>query len=203
MLMKKAIAYLLGRGVETTRLEAVPEIADLYKKMGFVEEYDSLRFVGKSRKGLSARDERIQSMNNGMLADIASFDSQYFGADRSKVVSRLFQEYSEYCFVSRSGSTIDGYVMCRKADAGYKLGPLVCDPTNPNIAKKLLVICMSALEQEMSVYVGVPASNRAAIKILMELVFEQYSKSIRMRLGKDTANDDVRGVFAIGGPMKG
>jgi len=203
MLMKKAIAYLLSRGVETAKLEAVLEIVDLYRKMGFVDEYDSLRFVGKSRKDLSKQNERIQPMENEMIADIARFDSRYFGADRSKVVSRLFREYPEYCFVSRSGSTIDGYVMCRKADAGYKLGPLVCDPMDPNIAKKLLVICMSTMEQDEGVYIGVPAPNKAAIKILIELGFEQYSKSVRMRRGKETANDDARGVFAIGGPMKG
>jgi len=203
MLMKKAIEYLLSRGVETAKLEAVPEITDLYRKMGFVEKCDSLRFVGKSRKTISAQDGRIPSMKNKMLADIARLDSQYFGADRSKVVSRLFQKYPEYCFVSRSGSTIDGYVMCRKADAGYKLGPLVCDPTNPRMAKKLLVICMSTLEQDKGVYIGVPAPNKAAIKVLMELGFEQYSKIIRMRRGKETANDDVRGASAIGGPMEG
>lgn len=49
-LMKKAINYLLSHEVETIKLEAVPEIANLYRKLGFVDEYDSLRFAGTSRR---------------------------------------------------------------------------------------------------------------------------------------------------------
>jgi hypothetical protein len=47
-----------------------------------------------------------------------------------------------------------------------------------------------------------PAPNQFAIEVLREFGFEQYSKSIRMRLGKKLI-ERGNGVFAIGGPMKG
>jgi N-acetylglutamate synthase-like GNAT family acetyltransferase len=49
----------------------------------------------------------------------------------------------------------------------------------------------------------VPALNKDAIEILQEFGFEQYSKSIRMRFGKNLRNERLNGIFAIGGPMKG
>jgi len=72
MLMKKAMDYLLSRRVETIKLEAAPEIADFYRRLGFVEEYDSLRFVGRSRKTVSPRGEHVSRMKAEMLLRLQS-----------------------------------------------------------------------------------------------------------------------------------
>jgi ribosomal protein S18 acetylase RimI-like enzyme len=61
---------------------------------------------------------------------------------------------------------------------------------------------MGRLESEAKVYVGVPAVNAAAVKVLRELGFERYSRSVRMRFGNNPS-DRVEGVFAIASPMKG
>ena len=37
LLMRRAINYLQNLGVETVKLEAVPEIAGLYRKLGFID----------------------------------------------------------------------------------------------------------------------------------------------------------------------
>jgi hypothetical protein len=47
------------------------------------------------------------------------------------------------------------------------------------------------------------APNEIAVEILQEFGFERYSRSIRMCFGKKLRNDRVKGVFVIGGPMKG
>ena len=203
MLMKKAMDYLLSRRVETIKLEAAPEIADFYRRLGFVEEYDSLRFVGRSRKTVSPRGEHVSRMKAEMLTEVAEFDAKYFGGNRIEVIGKLFKEYPQHCFVSYSGIAVDGYTMCRRAHAGYKLGPWVSNPENPDAAKLLLANCISTLEGGEDVYVGVPYPNKAAAKVLQEFGFEEYSKSIRMRFGKRLETDCVNGIFAMGGPMKG
>lgn len=48
LLTKRAINYLLNKGVKTIRLEAVSKRMNLYQKLGFVDEYYSLRFKGVS-----------------------------------------------------------------------------------------------------------------------------------------------------------
>ncbi len=118
------------------------------------------------------------------------------------VLKRLFHDFPEFSFVSNASASITGYVMCRKAEIGYKLGPWICDPQRLHTARTLLATCLSKLEQDANVFIGVPAPNKTAVEILHEFGFEQYSKSIRMRYGKKLA-DRIDGVFAIGGPMKG
>jgi hypothetical protein len=47
----------------------------------------------------------------------------------------------------------------------------------------------------------VPALNAAAVEIVREFGFEQYSRSIRMGC-EEKLNDCVNGAFATGGAMK-
>lgn len=181
-LMKKAMGYLTGHGVETVKLEAVPKAASLYRRLGFIDEYDSLRFAGTRRVVSSSGVEHVLPMEANRIDEVARFDEKYFGANRWKVISRLFQEYPEHCLIFTSGSAIEGYIMCRRADAGYKLGPWICNPEYPKIAKELLAKCLSSIKPREKIHVGVPAPNETAIAILNESGFEQHSKSIRMRL---------------------
>lgn len=201
-LMLKAQHYLLSQGVKTIRLEAVPEISKLYREIGFVDEYDSLRFKGTPSHVLSAENRSVTSMSEKTIEEVAEFDAGYFGAKRTKVLIKLYQSYPELCFVSRKESQISGYIMCRKAENGYKVGPWICIPKEEETAKYLLMACLEKLGREDTVYVGVPAPNQSAANVLRHFEFLQYSKTIRMRFGK-SLREHVDGVFAIGGPMKG
>jgi predicted N-acetyltransferase YhbS len=209
LLMQKAIDYLLNHGVKTAKLEAVPEVASLYRKLGFVDEYNSLRLVGINRRTLQQQAKSALPMEENEVREIARFDRKYFGADRTKVISALFQEQPKHCFVSRSDREIEGYVMCRKAESGHKLGPWVSKPEKPKVARELLAKCMSTIDQNEAVFLGVPAPNANVVQLLLDFGFEQCMsankpvKSIRMRLGKKLRSDCVEGIFAIGGPMKG
>jgi predicted N-acetyltransferase YhbS len=201
-LMKKAISYLLTSGVETVRLEAVPAIANLYRKLGFVNEYDSLRFLGINKEIDSAPSSNVKSLKEEMIKEVAEFDAEYFGANRIKILSGLYHDHPKLCFVSCAGTKIVGYIMCRKAEKGYRIGPWVCNPETPHVARELLTKCMEAIEENAKLYVGVPAVNKKSVEILQDFGFEQYSKSIRMRFGKEL-DERASGIFAIGGPEKG
>ena len=202
LLMKKAIDFLLNSGVETIRLEAVPSIAGLYRELGFIDEYDSLRFTGYSNKIVSLDIESITPMQEEEISKIADFDAEYFGANRMRVLSRLYQENPDCCFVSHIGSDITGYVMSRRMQNGYRIGPWTSMPENQKIAQELLTKCMETIKPDTNVYVGVPELNVTAVEILQKNGFKQYSKSIRMMFGKKLA-EQTSGIFAIGGPMKG
>jgi ribosomal protein S18 acetylase RimI-like enzyme len=203
LLTEKAKDHLLSERTKTVKLEAVPTISDLYRKLGFVDEYDSLRFVGTAKKVSSVKSRSVTLMNRRTMADLARFDAAFFGEDRTKVLSRLYEGFPQLCFVSRTGSEINGYIMCRIAESGYKLGPWVCDPGNIEVARDLLMACLCRLEPKSKVYVGVPAVNLSAVEILQEIGFQQYSKSIRMWFGERLQNERVGGIFAICSPMKG
>jgi len=203
LLTKKAADYLLHCGVETIKLEAVPQISNLYRKLGFIYEFDSLRFKRASGKTISTCSDSPALIEKKNLTKIAEFDADYFGADRTGVLASLFQENPKLCFVSYDGSEVAGYTMCRRAKCGYTLRPFVCNPENRQVARELLARCIHKLGLSKTLYVGVPAVNERAIEILREFGFDQYSKSVRMRLGKNVKNERPNGIFAIGGPMKG
>jgi GNAT superfamily N-acetyltransferase len=141
-LMREAINHLLSSGVETIRLEAVSAIATVYLKLGFVDEYDSLRLLGVNRKIDSATNSNVKLLRKEAIRQIAKFDAKYFGVNRIKVLSSLYHDNPKLCFVSYTGSKLVGYIMFRKAEKGYRVGPWVCNPENAQAARELLTKCM-------------------------------------------------------------
>jgi len=204
LLTKKAIDYLANCGVKTIKLEAVSTIANLYQELGFVNEFDSLRltrFWGE--KDMPSLNSCVNPLEKEEIRKLAKFDAEYFGANRIKVLTRLCHDNPKLCYVSHVKSEITGYIMCRKGEIGYRVGPWVCNPEYPQAAQELLMKCMKTIGHNEKFYVGVPALNKKAVEILHDLNFKHYSKSIRMYLGKNLETDRIDGIFAIGGPEKG
>lgn len=203
VLMKEALDYLQGHKVETIELDAVPEIVDLYRKLGFGYQFDSLRLMGASQKLQPSKSSPLKSIERGIIEDIAKFDAKYFGAHRGRVLSRLFCENPELSFVSHSDSHVIGYITCRKAENGYTLGPWVCVSRNQRNAEDLFATCMGRLEPNSTIHFGVPSLNTTAVSILRNHGFIESYKSIRMRSGKKLETERPAGIFAIAGAMKG
>ena len=201
-LMNKAIDYLSQHGAQTIKLEAATHVSELYRKLGFIDEYGSLRLSKTVKKPAPQKKDGSTAITKENINKIATFDKKYFGADRTKVLTSLFTENPQLCLASYDKATIEGYLMCRKAENGYNLGPFVCNPENTQTAKNLLQAGMNSLGNT-TLYVGVPETNKNAVDLLTGHGFTQYSRSIRMRLGPELTNEKIRGIFAIGGPMKG
>jgi len=112
LLMRRATNYLQNLGVETVKLEAVPEITGLYHKLGFIDEFDSLRFKKANKKDNQSTNPNIKPLRGNEITETAEFDSRYFGANRTRVLRQLFEDNPELCFISRKNSQIVGYIMC-------------------------------------------------------------------------------------------
>jgi ribosomal protein S18 acetylase RimI-like enzyme len=203
LLMKQAMNHLQSREVKTVRLEAVPQIADLYRSLGFIDEYDSLRLIADGKKGESSLGTHVKVMKKQEIIQISEFDATYFGVDRRRVLQKLHQTNPRGCFISTKGSRIIGYIMSRKRESGYVIGPWVCCPDNTQVGGELLAACLKEIGEYQKVYVGVPAVNEAAVDILGNSGFKVYSRSVRMYWGKKLHRENVKGIFAIGGPEKG
>jgi len=201
-LMEEAKNYLLRCKVKTIELDAVPEIAHLYRKLGFTDEYDSLRYRGTRKNISSPENSSLSLMRSKDIPAVAKFDAEYFGGERSRVLSRLHEENPDRCLIARTDSRISGYIMYRKAKSGHRLGPCACEPDDPETARQLFAEGMNMIGFSEQIYVGVPAINKAAVDVMRRLGFEKYAKSIRMHFGEEPAGN-ANGVFALGDPMKG
>ena len=85
-LTRNAIRYLRTKGVETVRLDAVPKAIPLYKRLGFKEEYDSLRFIGTGQKMIC---REVSQMENKDLESVILLDTRFFGTNRERVLRRV------------------------------------------------------------------------------------------------------------------
>ena len=200
-LMRKAVAYLLESGAETIKLEAVPDIRGLYRKLGFVDELDSLRYVGVSNKHGRTIASNIEPLATEDMEEVAEFDTKHFGVNRLRLLEELNKDHPENCFFSRISSQVIGYIMAYEMDRSYRIGPWVCDPEHPAVAQELFAKCLGTFETGTLLYVGVPAVNATAGNILSEMGFKLVDKSIRMYLGPETATP--QGIFSICGPENG
>lgn len=210
-LMKKAIGYLQERGVETMRLEAVEKAVPLYKRLDFIEEFVSLRFSkrqkqaeNKTRSTKGDSESNISDVKDEDVDQIASFDSDYFGVNRLRVLKSLYQDEPKgNCFMARKSRRVIGYIMSRKITDAYWIGPWVCE--NSETAGMLLRACVNAIDRKAKteLRLGMPALNTAGIRLVDRYGFNLTGKSVRMICGKPDYFGDVKRVYGIGGPEKG
>ena len=151
-LMKHAIHYLKTRGVETIRLDAAPKAIPLYKRLGFKEEYDSLRLIGTGKK---MNCQKVSKMKSEDLESVVHLDTQFFGANRERILRRVYKDFSDLCFVSFTDGKLVGYLMAKRGLDIIKVGPWICDLKHTEVAEELLKAVLNEVH-EMNVWVGVP-----------------------------------------------
>ena len=200
-LMRQAIEYLQKSGVETIRLDAEQKAVPLYQRLGFVEEGRSLRF---QTPGLHFALENVDPMDASDLDAVLELDLAIFGADRSRVIRRAFEDVPGLAFVARAYGDVLGFIMARPAAIGGRIGPWICRPDelSQRRAKFLLRAVLNEFHRA-PVSVGVLDNSSAGIDALRHHGFRETPWSARMRLGPDAHRSDPQGELAIGSPPKG
>jgi predicted GNAT family acetyltransferase len=198
-LMEAAIGHLQDAGARSVRLDSVPRAVPLYRRLGFREEYPSLRFRGQGRRLPSNGVER---MSQADLAGVVELDKRFFGAPRERMLKRVLQDFPGLCFVARVDGRVTGYVMAKVGEGVYRIGPWICEPEKPEAAEGLLRRLMSEAAGQR-LWAGVPGFNEASVEMLRESGFEVMPPSLRMCYGECKPMGDPVGVFGIGAPDKG
>lgn len=204
ILMETAISYLKRVGAETIRLEAVQEAVPLYRRVGFIEEFDSLRFRRQHRPREESRLERgrILQMGDDDLVNVAQFDAPHFGVNRLAVLQSLYRDHQQLCFVAKRKGNIVGYVMARRTQDGFWIGPWVCldSATAPYLFHALV---KTIGNDDLGLRVGLSVLNTKGRRLMEKLGFELAGKSVHMVLGNRENQGDAKRIYGIGGPEKG
>lgn len=229
-LMQRAIGYLDGRSVRAIELDGVFEAASLYRRLGFVDKYLSLRFyrsaAGQRRKtpfkaasGSSPVDKpaspypRNRGAGTGRI-NPPGLQVLPYRTDDAETILRFDRErtgLSRHRVLVRlladyAASTI---AVGGEHVRGYALarpragGFFSVGPivaTDVDAARSLLAAIMPRYAGE-SLAVGVPDTNRRFVEMLRAAGFRYQAPSLRMFRGERV--DYERDIYGIISPEKG
>jgi len=198
-LMRRAMDHLLGRGVRCIRLDAVQKAIPLYRRLGFMEEYWSLRYTGRVSRSLVAYAEPMRWSD---LDAVAELDHAYFKGRREHLLRWVYDAFPGLCFTSWKGGRLTGYIMAKDGSDSVKVGPWICHSRHEETAEMLLRSVMNMRVGE-TVWVGCPEGNRSSVAVLERNGFTQLPSSLRMCYSDCRVREYIEGVYGLGGPDKG
>lgn len=193
-LMNTAIDYLTGRGVKTIELDGVFAAASLYRRLGFMDKYLSLRFAREASDDYG----ELYPCPPELEQDIINFDRQATGLNRGRILSCYFKNKSVSYYAVKE-ETLRAYALVRKRAGGvFAIGPLVAD--DRMYAESLLLSLLKKYGTR-NLEIGVPALNPEIIDLLLENGFRYNLPSLRMYRGPRV--DYERNVYGIFSAEKG
>lgn len=182
-----ARALELVEEVGCVRLDATPLGEPVYRKLGFVDEYELARWERAPGMEVQTGAE-VRAMED--VGEVAALDAAVFGADRRWLLEWLREGAPHLAL--RCG---DGFLLGREGRRFTHLGPLAC--TGEAEVRALLMAGVAATQR--TVVVDAPAGWSG---VLEALGFRRQRPLLRMRRGGAAPALDGR-MAAIAGPELG
>lgn len=193
-LMEHGLDRLRRRGAETVRLEADPPGIPLYRKLGFVDEYESCRYVLPDAGAASAFEDPVfETMGPGDVDEVAALDAAIVGEDRRRFLE-LKMRAAELAVVRRRDGKVVASLLASPSDRGFRVAP--CIALEAAAARSLIATAVVTAGAG-PVLVGLPARNTEGLEMLAQMGFEQRPSSYRMRLGPPLGAGDPTRIFGI------
>jgi len=196
-LLDRAISHVEAKRISKIGLHSYLKTRSLYEKFGFLENTLFVRYVGKAKVGCS----EVKRLRLNCLNEVAKFDRDRFGADRSRLLKLLYHDYPDLCFLAEHHGRISGYVFAKGSQSGYEIGPWVCDHETSEFSEALLVATLNKMKGK-TIEVTVPKENHRADNMLTELGFSSVGKVAEMFRG-GVPRRRLDSIFAVGGLEKG
>jgi GNAT superfamily N-acetyltransferase len=195
-LLKHALEYLDAHKVGTVRLDATREGRAVYERLGFVPEYEVVRFEGKPKAAPAV--ETVRHATPRMLNGVIKFDRRMTGENREKMLRALFSQFPENTRVVTRLRRLRGFVTVRSGSSAVQIGP--CTATakaGPALLSDALNRCAGKV-----VLIDIPAVNVRAVEIAESRGFEVQRRFVRMYRGRRITHK-VSAIWASSGPEKG
>lgn len=169
-------------GIETIKLDATNQGQPLYESLGFRSEQEIERW---SRAGGDAAPAARSRASEGR--PWLEFDIEAFGADRSKLLSRLANLNSPRCIAK-------SYLFSRPGRVSAYLGPCVSE--DPNTARRMIGECLK--DTSCSWSWDLFPRNQEAVALARDLGFAPKRHLVRMARGKELREKE-NAIYAIAG----
>jgi len=196
-LVEHALAYLGEAGARTVRLDATPLGEPIYRRLGFVPEYELARWEGVGLEGTP--HPSIRPVPADKLEAVAKLDQEATGTDRRRLIRLLYQEQPNAMRLFTPHGALLGYATFRRGSRAVQIGPAIALTEEAGRA-----LCDSALQGCAGelVFIDIPKENSAAGRWAESkgLVVQRYLT--RMRRGPGPW-DQPRKLWASSGPENG
>jgi hypothetical protein len=195
--MTSVLAFLERAGVRSIRLDATPLGRPLYESLGFAAEATILRHQGipavsqdpgAELPGVDARDRDA----------ILTLDRLATGADRRKLIDRLFADNPDLARTCRVAGSIAGFALARPGSRALHIGPCIAeDAAGPALLRDAF-----RLHVGRPVIIDIPESHHFA-RALAESAGLTVARTLT-RMGRgDRASEDLDRIWASSGPEMG
>ncbi len=195
-LMDACIDYSKRLGARCIKLDSVPAAKSFYERLGFTEEFESLRFMRTGERGSAL----VQRMRAEDLRSVVSFDRTMTRINRAKVIEEIYRDNPEWAFYARDTHGIRGYLLGWQGEDRVNLGPCVCVAGADQWFVKLVRSAMST-DPTKKFRICVPGKNNRALIALKSMNFEKVQSSTRMFMGDRFP--EAEAGYAMVSPEKG
>jgi GNAT superfamily N-acetyltransferase len=181
------------------KLDATPAGRSVYETLGFVAEYDLKRMVCRAVPHVEAPKDLLRPATEADLEQLARFDADAFGAERTGVLRHLLSLAPELAWhVDRDGVT-RAACLGRPGTLFTQIGPVIGESLDEAFA--VLSAALAAMRSQ-PVAIDVPEHHPELIEWLRSLGFVEQRPFTRMYF-----RSNVEGIpgkyFAIAGPELG
>ncbi len=199
-LMQHAIAWLQHKGVKSIRLDATAMGQKVYRKLGFREEYEVIRYEGTAGKKIPGMALQTVLSTDALMDEIAGLDRRATGTDRRVFLENLdMTKTTAYRLKTDREGTAEGYAGFREGRNAVQIGPAVAFTDN---AGQMLLDTILARFPGSPCFIDLPAENKPAIRWAESHGFKIQRSFMRMYLGEKPW-DRPDWIWASSGPEKG
>lgn len=204
-LAREGVRALKARDCHCIGLDAVPEAVTLYRRLGFVPDWESLRLaVDTSVDERPAASVRARSATDVDMAPVLVIDLHGWGADRSRLLRLLQTSGAGSFLVAPDDEPVRAFGFLRRSVRGWRMGPWVAQSgeEGADAARAVLAMAMDIATPE-PLSIGVPSYNALAVEALNRVYAVRMRSCTRMYLGDPGPARAMPGSWAIGAPEKG
>lgn len=187
-LVKHAINYLQGKGVETIGLYAYPNLQNFYGNLGFKADEEMTVFQTSAVNSL--QQEILQKIGKRQFQTIGAFDRECFGGDRTKLLESIILEKGNLAYYLPKDNKIVGYVAATVYEKMAWIGPLMCKEGNNDVAVKLLRGVLGKLSCKTA-FAALQKKENALINTLTTAGFKEDFSVVRMYFGPSVARNCI------------
>ena len=195
-LVRAGLEYSRQKGIRTVRLDATRLGEAVYRKQGFVPQFELVRMGGIVSTSAASHGpaHRVVSAEPSQFEQLIHLDHDGTRTDRGKLLRRLFSEWSPLVAVSSLGQ-IDGFLASRKGRLSTQFGPM----SGTEAAAVDLLSQALANSCGQPVIADIPVHRKSLLKVARDFGLTEQRTLLRMCYGAPVEESPQRFHLSYGG----